>query len=184
MAQAASELAGALPGAQSAAVRKALRELSVSVFVVKTVPEQMRYNTARLVVEAGKPFEVIFENDDVMPHNMVFAQPGSREEIGNAAQVMTPDKLDREGRAFVPDNNKIFAATHLLEPGKTERLKLTAPSAEGKYEIVCTFPGHWMVMWGKLVVTKDVDAYLAKYPQPPPEDLPPTFIQPPPADSK
>ncbi len=177
--QATSELAGALPGPQSAVIRKALRELSVSVFVVKTVQEQMRFNTARLVVEAGKPFEIIFENTDVMPHNMVFAQPGSREEIGTDSQTMTPDKLDGQGRAFIPANPKIFAASKLLEPGKTERIKLTAPAQEGKYEIICTFPGHWMVMWAKLIVTKDVDAYLAKHPQP--EEVPPTFSQPPPA---
>jgi hypothetical protein len=30
----------------------------------------------------------------------------------------------------------------------------------GEYEYVCTYPGHWEQMWGKLVVTKDVDAYL------------------------
>ena len=175
-AQATSELAGALPGAQSSTIRKALRELSVSVFVVKTVQEQMRYNTARLVVEAGKPFEVIFENADVMPHNMIFALPGSREELGTASMTLTPDKLDAQGRAFVPNNKKIIAASKLLEPGKTERLKVTAPSQEGAYEIVCTYPGHWMVMWAKLIVTKDVDAYLAKHPQP--EELPPTFVQP------
>ncbi len=175
-AQATSELAGALPGSQSSTIRKSLRELSVSVFVVKTVQEQMRFNTARLVVEAGKPFEVIFENTDVMPHNMVFAQPGSREEIGTDSQTMTPDKLDAQGRAFIPANPKIFAASKLLEPGKTERLKLTAPAQEGMYEIICTYPGHWMVMWAKLIVTKDVDGYLAKHPQP--EELPPTFSQP------
>jgi azurin len=174
--QATSELAGALPGPQSAAIRKALRELSVSVFVIKTVPEQMRYNTARLVVEAGKPFEIIFENPDFMPHNLVLAQPGSREEIGTDAQTMPPDKLDPQGRAYIPANPKIFAATRLLESGQSERLKLTAPSQEGKYEIVCTFPGHWMAMWAKLIVTKDVDGYLAKHPQP--EELPPTFTQP------
>lgn len=174
--QATSELAGALPNDQSTAIRKALRELSVSVFVIKTVQEQMRFNTARLVVEAGKPFEIILQNDDLMPHNLVFSQPGSREEIGNAAQTMPPDQLDAQGRAFVPANPKIIAATKLLEPGKTERMKMTAPSEEGKYEMICTFPGHWMVMWGKLIVTKDVDAYLAAHPQP--EELPPTFAQP------
>jgi len=175
-AQATSELAGALPGSQSAAIRKALRELSVSVFIIKTVPEQMRYNTARLVVEAGKPFEIIFENPDFMPHNLVLAQPGSREEIATDAQTMPPDKLDGQGRAFIPANSKIIAASKLLEAGQSERLKLTAPAQEGKYEMVCTFPGHWMAMWGKLIVTKDVDGYLAKHPQP--EELPPTFTQP------
>jgi azurin len=175
-AQAAGEFASILPPDQASAIRRSLRELAVSVHVIKTVREQMRYNTPRLVVQAGKPFEVIFENADVMPHNLVFAAPGSREEIGTDAQSMSPDHLDNQGRAFVPANAKIFAASKLLEPGKTERLKMTAPDKEGSYEMICTFPGHWMVMWGKLIVANDPDAYLAAHPQP--EEVPPTFAQP------
>jgi hypothetical protein len=53
----------------------------------------------------------------------------------------------------------------LLEAGQSETLQLTAPEQEGVYEFVCTFPGHWQVMWGQFVVTKDVDEYLAKNPQ-------------------
>ena len=62
----------------------------------------MRYDTTRLVVEAGKPFEVILENGDFMPHNLVVTQPGSRKKVGEATMKMRPDQLDREGRAFVP----------------------------------------------------------------------------------
>ena len=58
--------------------------------------------------------------------------------------------------------------TKLLDAGQKETLKLTAPSTEGEYEYVCTFPGHWMIMWGKLIVTKDVDAYLQANPEPGP----------------
>jgi hypothetical protein len=43
---------------------------------------------------------------------------------------------------------------------------MTAPNEEGLYEYVCTYPGHWMVMWGQLVITKDVDSYLDKNPMP------------------
>ena len=39
-------------------IRRDLREVRVAVFVIRTVREQMRYDTPRLVVEAGKPFEV------------------------------------------------------------------------------------------------------------------------------
>ena len=67
-----------LPPDQAAAARKTLRDLSVAVFVVKTVREQLRYDTPRLVVEAGKPFEIIFVNDDVMPHNLLVVKPGSQ----------------------------------------------------------------------------------------------------------
>lgn len=163
--QIASDLAGALPADKATALRKDLRELSVAVFVIKTVREQMRYDTPRLVVEAGKPFEVIIENADFMPHNLVFVKPNTRETIGNLAAPMTPDQLDSKGRAFVPKSSDILAATKLLEAGQKETLKLTAPEAEGDYEYVCTYPGHWMVMWGQLIVTKDVDAYLLAHPE-------------------
>lgn len=150
--------------AGNADVRKELRGLGVSVFVVKTVREQLKYDTARLVVEKGKPFEVVFENSDVMPHNFVIVEPGKHLEIGQAAMTMTPDIKDKQGRQYLPKGFTPIAASQLLEPGEKEKLQVKAPNQEGEYEYVCTFPGHAVIMWGKLVVTKDVEAYLAANP--------------------
>lgn len=161
--QVANELAGLLPAAPASAARKTLRDLGVSVFVVKAVPEQMRYDTTRLVVEAGKPFEIIFENPDAMPHNLVIVAPGSREEIGQAAQTLPPT-VDKDGKAYVPNSPKVLLASKLLEPRQKETLKFTAPKQPGNYEYVCTFPGHWMIMWGTLAVVPDVEAYLRDSP--------------------
>jgi azurin/glucose/arabinose dehydrogenase len=159
--QVANELATLLPPARAAAARKVLGELRVNVFVIKAVREQLKYDTKELVVEAGKPFEVIFENPDLMPHNIVFVQPGTLQAVATAVQTQAPDKLDRQGRAYVPDNDpRVWGASKLLEAGQKETLRLTAPAKEGIYEFVCTFPGHWAVMQGKLIVTRDVDAYL------------------------
>ena len=41
---------------------------------------------------------------------------------------------------------------------------MTAPAEPGDYEYVCTFPGHWTIMNGLLVVTKDIEAYLKANP--------------------
>jgi azurin len=165
--QIASDLAGLLPGDKAAALRQDLRELRVAVFVVRAVREQMRFDTPRIVVEAGKPFEIIVENADFMPHNLVVMNPGAREKLGPIAEVMLPDQLDAKGRPYIPRSPDVLAATRLLEAGQKETLKLTAPTAEGSYEFVCTFPGHWQVMYGQLVVTGDVDAYLQKHPEAP-----------------
>jgi plastocyanin len=124
----------------------------------------MRYDLPRLVVEPGKPFEVILENDDFMPHNLVFVQPGTREAVANAASTMRPDQLDSQGRAYLPSSKDVIAASRLLEAGQRQTLKLTAPTTPGAYEYVCTFPGHWTLMWGTLVVTSDVEGYLEKNP--------------------
>ena len=158
---AAAELAGLT--ADAPRIRKELRSLGVPVFVIHTVHEQMRYDNTRIVVEAGKPFELILENGDTMPHNLVIVKPGQHEKIGTAASTMTPDKVDKQGRAYIPKDweKEILEATKVIEPGQNETIKVKAPREEGEYEYVCTMPGHFVVMWGKLIVTKDVDAALA-----------------------
>ncbi len=163
--QTGMELASLLPAADATRIRKELRGLGVSVFVVKTVHEQMRYDTTRIVVEKGKPFEIIVENMDAMPHNLVIVDGGARQAVAEAVQTDRPDKHDKKGRAYVPEKDRrVHEATKLIEPGQKETIKWTAPNREGEYEYVCTFPGHWMIMWGKIIVTKDVDAYLAAHP--------------------
>lgn len=149
------------------AMRKELRGLGVPVFVVKTVREQMRYDTQRIVVEAGKPFEIILQNEDAMPHNLVIVDPGQHVAASTAAMTMTindVDRRDKRKRQFLPKGFHILDATALVEPEKKESLKLTSPNKEGDYEYVCTFPGHGILMWGVLAVTKDVDVYLNTHP--------------------
>lgn len=164
--QVANDLISLLPAERAAVARKVLRDLRVNVFVIKAVPEQLRFDTKQLVVEAGKPFQVIFENPDAMPHNIVFVQPGTLQAVAEAVQAQAPDKLDSQGRAYVPEkDSRVLAATKLLEAGQKETLDLTAPEKEGTYEFVCTFPGHWAIMQGKLIVTKNVDAYLQAHPE-------------------
>ena len=165
--QLAADMTGLMPADKAEPLRKELRNLRVSLFVVRSVREQMRYDTPRLVVDAGKSFEIIFENGDFMPHNLVVVKPNAREKIGPIAATMKPDELDRRGRAYVPEHPDILGATKMLLPGERESLKLKAPAEEGDYEYFCTFPGHYQVMWGRLIITKDVDAYLFAHPEAP-----------------
>ncbi len=157
--QVGMEMAALLPPGENARVRKEFLDLGVRVFAIKSVREQMRFDTTRIVVEAGKPFEIIFENVDMMPHNLVVTQPGAREEVGNKAQAMPPTP-DKQGKTYVPNDKRILASTRMLEAGQTETLKLTAPDKAGDYDFVCTYPEHWKVMFGQLVVVKDMTEFL------------------------
>ncbi|RBP40559.1 putative membrane-bound dehydrogenase-like protein [Roseimicrobium gellanilyticum] len=153
-----TELCALLPAETGPALRKSLRELGVSVFVIRTVREQMRYDTPEITVEAGKPFEVIFENNDIMPHNIIFCKGGTHAEVGTAAQTM-PATPDAKGFLYVPKHPAILdsAYSKMLEPGEKSRLQLTAPGTPGEYEYVCTFPGHWVIMWGKMKVVAQLE---------------------------
>jgi len=162
--QCADELAASLPAADAARIRKELRALGVPGFVLHTVREKMRYDREQLVVEAGKPFEIALINDDFMAHNLAVVKPGTRAAVGALSAVMSPSQVDAQGRAFVPASSDVLAATRLVEPGRRATLKVPAIADEGRYEYVCTVPGHAMLMWGTLVVTKDVDAWLQQNP--------------------
>ena len=161
----ANKLIALLPTADAETAANALKNLDVKTFTIKSVREKLSYDTTRIVVQAGKPFQVIFENPDAMPHNLVFVKPGTLEDIATAVQTQAPDKLDSKGRAYVPENDpRVIDATRLVEAGKSETLNLTAPTEEGIYQYVCTFPGHWAIMKGELVITNDVNAWLSSHP--------------------
>src|SRR5439155_21115568 len=136
-----------------------------SVFVVRTIPEQMLYDKTLMVVEAGKPVEIILQNNDSMQHNLVVVAPGALEEIGQAAEKMLPQP-DAYLRLYVPDSPKVLHATKLLEPGQQAKLAFTAPAEPGDYPYLCTYPGHWRRMVGTLAVVKDVETYLAGHTAP------------------
>jgi len=153
-------VAARLPADRAKAVRKALGDLGVRAIRVGTVLEQMRYDVDRIVVQAGKPVEFVFENVDVMPHNFVVTQAGALEEVGQLAEStgLQPDAMKRQ---YVPPSDKILLASKLLQTREVERIAFTPPSTPGVLPYVCTYPGHWRRMYGALYVVEDLDEYLA-----------------------
>ena len=175
--QLADSLASLLPRDAAKAVRKELGSLGVRVIRMGTVLDQMLFDRDRFVVQAGKPVEVVFENNDLMPHNFVVTRPGSLEEVGILAEetATQPGALERH---FVPRSPKILFSTRLLQPRESDKLDFTAPSQSGVYPYVCTYPGHWRRMFGALYVVDDLDdyladpeSYLARHPMPIADDL-------------
>ena len=65
----------------------------------------------------------------------------------------------------VPKMPEILSATRLLDSGQKATLSFSGIFDEGTHEYVCTYPNHWPVMWGQLIVTKDVDGYLEQNPE-------------------
>jgi putative heme-binding domain-containing protein len=120
----------------------------------------MLFDKDRLVMQAGKPVEIVFENNDLMPHNFVLTRPGALEEIGLLAEATAtqPGALERN---YVPPSDKVLQASRLLAPREVQRLNFTAPQVPGVYPFVCTYPGHWRRMYGAVYVVADLDAYLA-----------------------
>ena len=122
------------------------------VVQLKSVKDQMIFNRKEFTVPAGKRIRVVFENTDSMPHNIVIGKPGSLTRMGSEADRMLQDHPAAVKRGYVPDIPEVIAATGLVFPRETEALDFTAPEKPGKYDFVCTFPGHWRIMKGVMTV--------------------------------
>jgi hypothetical protein len=73
-----------------------------------------------------------------------------------------PLPTDPEAKPYVPDTPLVLHATRLLSEGETVRLNVMAPAKPGEYPFVCTFPGHWVRMYGVMLVVEDLEAWEAK----------------------
>ena len=118
---------------------------------LKAVPGAMQYDIKEIRAKPGEVLEITLENGDTMQHNLLIVAPGKMAEVGVAADRMgeTP-----EGKAcqFVPKSAAVLAVMGLVDPGKTGTLRFTVPEKPGTYNYVCTYPGHWRMMNGKLKV--------------------------------
>ena len=127
------------------------------MILIRPVPHLIIFDRTQIYVEAGKPFELVFENVDIMPHNLVIAKQGQLAKVGVAGEAMAADP-NAYAKNFVPTLTEVLQATKLLQPGQTERILITAPSEAGDYPYVCTFPGHWTRMNGVMHVVSDLDS--------------------------
>ncbi len=149
----AREVASTLPEEKRAAFSKALDELGVTRFLLRPILGQLKFDQTRLFVKAGAEATIVFENTDLMPHNILLVQPGARDEVGNAADAMLSDPRANE-KAWVPESDKIIWASKLLMPKEEQTITFKAPEKAGEYPYICTYPGHWRLMNGVLVVTE------------------------------
>ncbi|HVS18136.1 MAG TPA: plastocyanin/azurin family copper-binding protein, partial [Planctomycetota bacterium] len=151
----ADEVAEGLPADDARSLRLARRPLGPQVIVLRSVPDSLQYDRARFRVVAGRPVELVFDNVDIMPHNLVVTAPGALAQVGRAADRIAADP-DAASRDYVPDLPEVLHATRQLRPGQSQRLEFVAPSP-ADYPYVCTFPGHWLRMNGVMEVVASYD---------------------------
>ena len=157
--QLADQLMAKVPSDAAKAFRARLDEVTVRVIRIKTVEEEMRYDTAYFAVQAGKSVQIVLENEDLMPHNLVVTVPGALKEVAQLGLQVGPNN-GWEGLQYVPESDKVLFATQMVPEHQQATLTFTAPSEPGEYPYVCTFPQHWYRMYGVMVVVEDLDAWL------------------------
>ena len=141
------------------------RDPAVKIVNIDCVPERMLFTVADFAATPGQPVKLVFKNADATDHNLVVVKPGALAEVGMAANEMAKDPRNASSD-FIPPEKRglILHATPMIGPTRSAQvhvLRFAAPSEPGIYPYVCTFPGHWVVMNGVMVVAADQAAAAA-----------------------
>jgi len=128
---------------------------------IGTIRERMMYDVKELTVKPGKKVKLTFANVDFMPHNILLVKPGTAEDVGLKAIALGAGGFSV---GYVPESPDILWASKLVDNGQSEVIEFTAPTTEGAYPYICSFPGHHLLMRGVLYVTNDLKEFLVKNP--------------------
>ena len=128
----------------------------VLTIVLKVSPDNdMMWDITEIQAKPGQKVKLTLENTSKQPiqHNWVLVKPGKDQVVANAAIQMAMDvnavKKHYNPEASVQD---IIAFTKLVDQNKQETIEFAAPAEAGEYPYICTFPGHFLLMKGKMIV--------------------------------
>ncbi len=117
--------------------------------------DMMKFDKTGFEVKAGTKVKLVFKNVGKIPkiamgHNVVILKKGiTAIAFGQKALAAGANAVNA-----LPDSVKgdVLAHTKLLGPDETDTIIFDAPKEAGDYEYVCTFPGHFALMRGKMSV--------------------------------
>lgn len=123
--------------------------------VEMTTNDTMKFSVAEIAAKPGESLSVTLVNTGTTPkfsmgHNWVLLAAGvdAQAFVVGSAESVTTDYIPGP-----PLKAQVLAATKLLGPKERDTVTFTAPTAPGRYEFVCSFPGHFQVgMRGVLIV--------------------------------
>ena len=155
--QPTNKVIGALPLARDVAMlgksipNPWLKKLPNAAALELSAGSNLTYSTRTLRAKAGDNVKLTFHNPDVVPHNWVLVKPGSLARIGDLTNKLIADP-EAVLRQYVPKSDEVISYTDIVQPGQEFTIYFRAPQEKGHYPYLCTFPGHWMVMNGELIV--------------------------------
>ena len=113
--------------------------------------ENMRFDKELFKVHTGKKITLILENtsppaNTSMSHNVVILKPDI--DLADFADVAR----NAQNEQYVPSSvsSLVIAHTKLVPGGQSDQVEF-AISEPGVYPFICSFPGHWGTMQGKVV---------------------------------
>jgi azurin len=145
-------LVAALVLGSIASMQSAAASSDAKVFEI-TGNDAMQFNVTEMTVAPGQKVSLAFKNIGKLPaqamsHNWVLLSISNWDDVPSLAM----DAATKAPVYLPADQSKIIAHTKMLGPGESDTIEFTAPTTPGEYWYICTFPGHFALMKGKLIV--------------------------------
>lgn len=128
-----------------------IENVQVTSHIELQASDDMRFDKDLFKVKAGEKIKLTLKNVGEQPvesmgHNAVVLDEGT--DVAGFGGEAFKAKDDE----YIPSTfaSSIIAHTKLLGPGQSDEIEFTLPKA-GVYEFICSFPGHWGTMRGKIV---------------------------------
>jgi azurin len=122
--------------------------------VVVEANDQMQFNKKTFEIKAGDTIKLTLKHVGKLPkiamgHNLVILQKGTNL-AGWASKAMTAAATN-----YIPvdeaSKKAVIAKTKVLGGGETDSVTFSIKEA-GEYQYLCSFPGHFALMQGKITV--------------------------------
>ena len=113
--------------------------------------KNLSYSVRSFKVRAGEPLKLTFVNPDSVPHNWALIKPGTLARVGDLVNKIIAEP-DAASRHYIPRTPDVLVYTDIVVPQDQITISFRPPATPGRYPYLCTFPGHWMVMNGEMIV--------------------------------
>jgi azurin len=123
--------------------------------IIITGNDAMQFDVKSFEAKGEESLRLTFKNIGSMPkiamgHNLVILKKDiSAITFGQKVLASGGSATNPLPKSLLGD---VIASTKLLGPGESEVVIFKAPNETGEYEYVCTFPGHFAMMRGKMIV--------------------------------
>lgn len=111
----------------------------------------MRFDIRKIKVKSGQKIRLTLKHTGklgkkIMGHNVVFLRKNVK------LSTFAVKAMAAKDNDYIPEETEdVIAHTKMIGGGETTSLEFIAPDA-GTYDYICSFPGHYGLMKGKLIV--------------------------------
>ena len=124
---------------------------SIETFIIINSSDLMKFDQNELRVFEGQKITLTLNHTgkmskEIMGHNFVLLK--KKTDLDDFAQRAM---LARENE-YIPVGDETIAYTKMIGGGESDTITFTAPK-KGSYTYICTFPGHYGLMKGVLIVS-------------------------------